>query len=280
MRSSALVGYTEPMRLRDLAFFLGGASAAMLVYGSLHEANRLVLERQRLYLPLWPERLRGYKIAVLADLHLQGPWSAKHSARAVALALDQEPDMVVLAGDTVEDWYRPRQALVEEVLSPLLLMEGSVVAVPGNHDYYGGHAMHLAPIFDRLNIKYLVNEVWVHHGISWVGIDSVVTGKPEPVETAMKVHTAPAIAVWHEPDHVTDLPPGIALQISGHTHGGQFRFPGGYTPTFPHKGKLYPRGFFPNTSTPLYVSRGVGVTGPPTRFNCPPEVTVLELHPA
>ena len=268
------------MRLRDLAFFLGGASAAMLVYGSLHEAKRLQLERHVLRLPLWPERLRGYKIAVLADLHLQGPWSKKHVERAIAMALDQNPDMVVLAGDVVEDWRRPREALVEDVLSPLLLMDGSVVAIAGNHDYYFGTADRLAPIYDRLNIKFLRNEVWVHHGISWVGIDSVLNGVPNPIETVLDIETLPAISLWHEADAISNLPPGCALQISGHSHGGQFRFPGGFTPMYARLGKLYPGGFYPDAPTPLYVSRGVGVTGPPARFNCPPEVTLLDLHPA
>lgn len=253
----------------------------MLVYGSLHEASRLELEHRRLNLPKWPERLRGYKIAVLADLHLRGPWSRKQAERAIALALDQQPDMVVLAGDLVEDWCRPRQALAEEVLLPLLLMEGNVIAIAGNHDYYGGSADQLAPVYDRLNIKFLRNEVWVHHGISWVGIDSALEGNPLPQETVHKINTNPAICLWHEGDAVTDFPPEVAaLQISGHSHGGQFRFPGGFTPMFSRMGRAYPRGFYPDAPTPLYVSRGVGVTGPPSRFNCPPEVSLLELHPA
>lgn len=267
------------MRLRDLAFLLGGAGSAMLVYGSLHEAKRLVLEERTLPLKGWPEHLRGYRIAVLADLHLQGPWSLKQAKRAVALALDQSPDMVVIAGDVVDRWKEGREDLVYEALYPLLLMEGKALAVPGNHDYFYGDADRLAPVFDALNIRFLRNEAWVRDGITWVGIDSAAEDKADPVGAVLQIHEQPAIAIWHEPDLVGSLPYGPLLQISGHSHGGQFRFPGGFTPMHSHLGKLYPEGFYPDAPTPLYVSRGVGVTGPPSRFLCPPEVSLLTLVP-
>lgn len=267
------------MRLRDLAFLLGGAGTAMLVYGSLHEAKRLTLEAKTLPLKGWPDRLKGYRIAVLSDLHLQGPWSLRMAQRAVAMALDQEPDMVVLAGDLVDNWKPGREDLVYEALYPLLLMEGSVVAVPGNHDYYRGDAGRLAPVLDALNIRYLRNEAWVHAGVTWVGIDSACMDKADPTEAVLQIHEQPAIAIWHEPDLVGNLPEGCLLQISGHSHGGQFRFPGGFTPMYSHLGKLYPEGFYPDAPTPLYVSRGVGVTGPPSRFMCAPEVSLLKLVP-
>jgi uncharacterized protein len=66
--------------------------------------------------------------------------------------------------------------------------------------------------------------------------------------------------------------------ISGHTHGGQFRAPWGWAPMKTRNGERYLEGFFPDAPTPLYVSRGIGTTGPPSRLNCPPEVSVLSLE--
>jgi len=270
------------MRLRDWALLLGAAGAATLAYGALIEAENLVVERRTLRLPLWPESLSGFRIALLADFHIGSGVSVARAKRAIAMALEESPDMVVIAGDFVDYWRLPTPRLLGECLEPLLLMEGNVVAVPGNHDYYschGGDPALLTMICNELNIRVLRNEVWRHLGVTWVGIDSATVGRAKPVETMRLCDSEPAIAIWHEPDLVHLLPPGCALQLSGHSHGGQFRFPGGFTPVHTDLGKLYPRGFYPDAPTPVYTSRGVGTTLLPTRLLCPPEVGLLTLVP-
>jgi predicted MPP superfamily phosphohydrolase len=266
------------MRLRDWALLLGTAGVATLTYGALVEAQNLVLERRTLALPKWPERLRGYRIALLTDFHIGSKVSVKLTKRAITMALDESPDMVLIAGDFVEAWRTSTPWLLGECLEPLLAMEGNVVAVPGNHDYYGADPEVLGMICDELNIKLLRNESWKHGGVTWVGVDSAYELRADPVK-AMEHVNEPAIALWHEPDLVNFLPAGCALQVSGHSHGGQFRFPGGYTPMHTTLGKRYPRGFYPEAPTPLYVSRGVGTTLFPSRFMCPPEVSLLTLVP-
>ena len=268
------------MRFRDWALLLGTAGVATLAYGALVEARNLVIERRTLHLPLWPERLRGFKIALLTDFHIGSKQSVEVAQRAVAMALDESPDMVVIAGDFVEDWRESSHWQLSQALEFLLLMNGNVVAVPGNHDYDHGTPELLEPLCHELNIKLLRNEIWKHAGVTWVGIDSALEGTPDPIWTVAKVESEPSIAIWHEPDLVGLLPKKCALQVSGHTHGGQFRFPGGYTPMHTDLGKNYVRGFYPEAPTPLYVSRGVGTTLLPTRFLCPPEVSILTLAPA
>jgi hypothetical protein len=255
------------------------AGVGMLVYGALVEANRLTVEHRILKLPGWPERLSGYRIALLADFHLRGLWSFQLSARAVAAALSADPDMVAIVGDIVGYWTVDSPQMIGELLEPLLLMDGNVVAVPGNHDYEGGTPELMVPILDELNIKLLRNESWKHDALTWVGVDSAAVHRANPWR-AMQDVTGPAICLWHEPDLVNFLPEGCSLMLSGHSHGGQFRFPGGYTPMHTNLGRRYPRGFYGDASTPLYVSRGIGTTGPPSRFHCPPEVSILTLVPA
>ncbi len=267
------------MRLRDVGLALGLAGAGMLVYGALYESNRLVVERHTLRLKDWPERLSGYRIALLGDFHLRDPYSLILAKRAIAEALEAEPDMVALVGDFVGSWTGRNVGMLTELLEPLLLMNGSVVTVPGNHDHRGRSIEILSMILDELNIKLLRNESWKHDGITWVGVDSARESMDDPV-AAMKGIRGPAIALWHEPDLVDELPPGCALQLSGHSHGGQFRLPFGFTPMHSDFGRKYVQGFFPSTPTPLYVTRGVGTTGPPSRFLCPPEVAILTLVPA
>jgi uncharacterized protein len=267
------------MRVRDFVLLsAGAASAAMLVYGALYEANNLVLEERRLPLPGWPERLVGYRIALIADLHLRDRYSLELAQRAVAMALDARPDMVCLLGDYVGYWKPESARMLGECLEPLLLMEGKAVAVAGNHEYWGGDPSLLVPIFDELNIHFLRNEMWKADGIQWIGMDSETMGQADPNLAFDKIEEGPRIVLWHEPDAVERLPQGSAsLMLSGHSHGGQFRFPGGFTPMHTRNGRRYVRGFYPEAPVPIYVSRGVGTTGPPSRFNCPPEVSLLTL---
>lgn len=269
------------MKLRDWALLLGTASVGMFTYGMLVESNRLVIERRRLRLPAWPRERNGYRIVVLADFHVRGEWSIPIARRAVMAAVAEAPDMVVMPGDFIDFWRDDSVDLLRDFLAPLAGLAPRVVAVPGNHDYfYGRDAGLLRPVLEELGIKFLRNEVWEYDGISWVGIDSEVMEAALPVETVARVERFPAIAIWHEADHVHRLPPGCALQISGHSHGGQFRFPFGITPAHSYLGKKYEQGFFPDAPTPLYVSRGIGTTGPPSRFLCSPEVSVLTLESA
>ncbi|MFQ3586300.1 MAG: metallophosphoesterase [Fimbriimonadaceae bacterium] len=269
------------MKLRDWVFLGAAASVGALVYGALVEANRLVLERRTLRLPRWPERLRGYKIAVVSDLHLKDQLTQTLAERAVAMALDADPDMVVIPGDVVAYWKPAVPKIIGDVLEPLAMMNGNVIVTPGNHEYWAGDAEWLRPILDELGIRYLRNEAWRHGGITWIGIDSANAGRADP-RAAFESAGAdePKIVLWHEPDVVSRLPDGAALMISGHSHGGQFRLPNGWSPMTTLNGRIYKDGFFPNAPTPLYVSRGVGTTGPPSRLFCPPEVSLLRLLPA
>jgi len=267
------------MRLRDWLWPVLGASAGLLTYGCLYAANRLVLERRTIRLRGWPASLNGLKIAVLADLHIRDEYSVALGQRAVEMALDAGPDMVVLPGDLVAYWKPETPWLLEQVLEPLTLMRGSCIATPGNREYWEGLPELLVPVLDTFEIKFLKNEVWRHAGVQWVGLDSANLGQPTPIETMKKVQPdAPTIVLWHEPDVVESLPAGADFMISGHSHGGQFRTPWGWAPMKTKNGVKYLDGYYPDAPTPLYVSRGIGTTGPPSRLNCPPEVSVLEVY--
>jgi predicted MPP superfamily phosphohydrolase len=268
------------MKLRDLFFGAGVVGAGLLTYGAMYEVGNLVLEKRRIHLPNWPDHLAGFTMAVLGDLHVKDETSVELSRRAIAMALETDPDIVVFVGDFVECWKPVTPELLGSVLEPLLLMGGRAVAVPGNHDYHGGNPKLLKLILDELNIRLLRNEIWEHQGIQWVGIDSYQAHAGRPRQTMSELQNGPAIALWHEPDAVDYLPKGCDLMLSGHSHGGQFILPGGFTPKYSEMGRKYPRGFYPHAPTPLYVTRGVGTTFFPSRLNCRPEVSLLTLYPA
>jgi predicted MPP superfamily phosphohydrolase len=186
--------------------------------------------------------------------------------------------MVVIAGDVVAYWRPELPRLVGNILEPLLLMNGNVVAIPGNHEYDCGSPEILGLILGELNVRLLRNEAWRHEGITWVGIDSASMGMDDAHEAMFGIES-PAICIWHEPDMVDRLPEGCSLMLSGHSHGGQFVFPGGFTPMHTNLGRRFVKGYFKDAPTPLYVSRGIGTTGPPSRLNCAPEVALLTLIP-
>lgn len=278
-----------------------------LLYGALVEANRLVVERLRLRLPLWPRGRDGYMVAVLGDFHLRDPGSVDLARKALELAIAECPDAICLVGDYIEDWRPGIEAMLCEALEPMARFPGPRIAVPGNHDHRGGSVERLRPIFDCLGIKLLLNEFHIEDGIVWVGIDSANEMECDPFSPMMALSEAldcqpnstppgpsplagtshpetgegvpglPIIALWHEPDVVDWLPAGAAIMLSGHSHGGQFTFPWGWTPMHTINGERYPRGFYADAQTPLFVTRGIGVTGPPSRLCCPPEVAILEL---
>jgi predicted MPP superfamily phosphohydrolase len=264
--------------LRSAAFVAGAVGASLLAYGAFVESRNLVLERRSIRLRRWPKRLDGFRIGVMSDLHLWSRRSEVLGREAVSMLLDEAPDMVAIAGDFVEVWGPHLPRAIGDLLEPLLVMEGNVVAVPGNHDYKKGPPDPLERILGELNIKLLRNQSWKHQGITWVGVDSVNVEMADLSRAFADVEQEPVVVLWHEPDLNWALPRPCALQISGHGHGGQFVLPGGIVPMHTRNGKRYPGGYYPDAETPLFVSRGVGTTFLPSRFLCPPEVTILTLY--
>lgn len=251
----------------------------MLVYGALVESNRLVVEYITLPLPKWPEALRGYRLALLADMHLRDIYTEKLAERAVAAALAEKPDAYVIPGDVIAYWKPGALAMAEDILAPL--RGQNVILTTGNHEYDGGDPEPLLELASSLGFHVLRNEAFFDGQITWVGIESAKVGAHQPGKAMDQacVLPYPRIVVWHEPDMVDELPGSADLMLSGHSHGGQFLFPGGFAPMHTKLGRKYPRGFYSQAPTPLYVSRGLGTTGPPSRLNCPPELSILSLIP-
>lgn len=256
----------------------------MLLYGAFVEAEKLVIRKHTLRLKRWPDHLRGYRIGLIADFHLRDRHTVALTRRAVEAAVAGNPDIIVIAGDFVGYWKPESPWLIEEALEPLKSYAGRVIAIPGNHDYWAGDASFLEPICEELGIRLLRNQSHIQDGICWLGVDSFNAGRAD-LDAAIADLTNsggkgdfPTNVLWHEPDAVRYLPPIFDLMLSGHSHGGQFVFPGGFIPMKTKNGRKYIGGFYPNAATPLFVTRGIGTTGPPSRFLCPPEVVLITLE--
>lgn len=270
------------MKLLPLLAGIAGVGAGILAYGAW-TSDRLVAERRTLHLKSWPKTHRGFRIGLLADLHLRMDGeSLRISQTACQWLNDQEPDVIVVAGDVISFWQKGVLDLVELGLAPLVGSRSEVIVIAGNHEYAGpGTANDLAPLLKTLGFSYLRNETWLLDEINFIGVDSGNSGQAMPYSAiAQADHQFPSIVLWHEPDYVKLLPSGLDLMLSGHSHGGQFVTPWGWAPMTSHGGSDYLSGFFPHAPCPLYVTRGLATTGPPSRFCCPPEAAVLTLEPS
>jgi predicted MPP superfamily phosphohydrolase len=112
------------------------------------------------------------------------------------------------------------------------------------------------------------------------GVDDCWSGAPD-LELALDgaPAAAPVVLLAHEPDFADTfaLDGRVSLQLSGHSHCGQVRLPGIGALVLPTYGQKYDAGLNKASNMWVYTTRGIGVIGPPVRFNCPPEITEIML---
>jgi predicted MPP superfamily phosphohydrolase len=231
----------------------------------------------------------GLKIAQISDIHMGGWMNPERLQHVVDLVLEQNPDLVAITGDFVvghnpsNDVFRTSLIDLRRVLSGLV-SQLPVFAVSGNHDHWTD-IRQVRQMLEQTGIVDLSNRVHTfsrgHDVLHLAGLDDVYAGKPDLqfVVDALPEQGA-AVLLVHEPDYadwVTRFD-RFALQISGHSHGGQVILPFFGPPVLPHWAQKYPIGLHRVGSLLQYTNRGVGMTPPEVRFNCRPEVTVYTLN--
>jgi predicted MPP superfamily phosphohydrolase len=224
----------------------------------------------------------GYRIACIADIHV-GQWlTPKRLDGVIGMINQQHPDLVAIIGDLFSydvDRYSAETATLLAKLNP----KDVSVAVLGNHDHWVGEAA-VRAILKQSNIVDLSNEVYtLHRGdalLHFAGVDSVSLHKHRLDIVLSKLPSSgPAILLAHEPDFadVSATTGRFSLQISGHSHGGQFIIPNvGTLVKAPHA-KKYPLGRYQIGEMVHYTSRGLGTNVFWLRLNCPPEITIFAL---
>ena len=254
---------------------------AGLGYSTQIEPERLSLERVTTRLPGLPTALEGLRIAVLGDFHLQPFTKIGHVQDAVRLANSLRADLVVLLGDYVDATVDAIYELAPE-LSRLNSRLG-VFGILGNHDHWKGAKL-VQSVLEDSGIPILKNSgVAISVGGSELflaGLDSAWSGYPT-LEAALAGRRTgvSTVLLIHEPDFAdTAASDGrIALQLSGHSHGGQVRLPFIGALRLPSWGRRYDHGLYRLGDMALYTNRGIGLVHVPVRFNCPPEVTEITL---
>ncbi len=233
-----------------------------------------------------PEALHGYSIAQISDIHV-GPTIRRPYLNAIVNRVNAlKADAIAVTGDLVDGSVQ-RLSLHTQPLARLSAPDGAFF-VTGNHEYYSGAEEWIAEV-RRLGLTVLLNQHVVRQrGAASVLIAGVpdfmahhfipshrsnpqaaAAGAPEEVDVkillAHQPRTAPAAAEA-----------GFDLQLSGHTHGGQF-FPWNL---FVPLQQPFVAGLHRVRDLWVYTSRGTGYWGPPKRFGAPSEITLLRLVPA
>lgn len=249
------------------------------------ERQPLVVEKTEIPIEGLGAEFDGYTIAFLSDLHISPLVPAWWLERAVQAALRLKPNIIALGGDFLDDdpHYIP---LLADILRPLRAPDG-VVGVLGNHDHYVG-AGAVREQVARGGVRELYNDsIVVRRGKSRLAFAGVGDLERDTIDFVAAVgdvqDEVPRIVLSHDPDVFAYWPPEVRLDLmlSGHTHGGQAWLPFIGPPFVPSQfGFRYLRGLIREGSRQLYVTRGVGVSGAPFRWRCPPEISHLVLRPA
>jgi uncharacterized protein len=287
------------------AFVLGGTGLGG--YAFAIEPRRLSVTRYSITPAGWPPGLK-LRLVALADLHVCEPWMpVSRVQEIVQVANSLAPDVTLMLGDFVHGPRMLHQIVPPDIwaaeLGKLRAPHG-VHAVLGNHDWWDDSAVQTAfkgvprvrRTLEGAGIKVHENDAvrftkggqpfwiaglgdqWAYYrrrnrrtGHRYDGVDDV------PAMLAKVTDDAPVIMMAHEPDVFAELPKRVALQLSGHTHGGQIQF-FGYAPVVPSRfGRRYVYGHVVQDDRHLVVSGGIGCSGLPMRFGRPPEIVVVDL---
>lgn len=256
-----------------------GCAASVVPFGfASTETNALAVEHFSLKLPKW--EADGFRVAILSDPHLNEARQLELAKQAAFDAIAEKPDAILLPGDFLNHSDPVRISRLKEFLGSFEDAKCPVLATLGNHDRAVRHVERIVSCFPPSPVRLLLNEIVEIGGVSIVGLDDALHRKHRPDVIDQSKVAKSLLCVLHEPDYVDDMPLSVSLQISGHSHGGQVCLPTGIPVHIPLGARKYPLGFYPDTKVPLFVSRGVGVTGVPFRMFCRPQLAVLTLYAA
>lgn len=258
-----------------------GTTGAMIGWGMVRGRHAFELREVPVRIAALPRALDGYVIAQISDVHAGTYVGEGELDEGLALVRKARPDLVVVTGDIV-DFDETWAPLVARKLADLAPRDG-VAAVLGNHDYYAD-VDKVAAALRKGGVDVLVDEGRVIRprdggGFALLGVDdrwSTRYGRAGPRlgrALAMVPPELGRVLLSHQPPTVDRWAGQVALQLSGHTHGGQIN-PGVRLADLFLK---YVAGPYQVGGTTLYVNRGFGTVGTPSRVGAPPEVTRFVL---
>ena len=237
-----------------------------------------------------PEALNGFTVAQISDIHVGPTIKTHYLQRIVDKVNGLKVNMVAITGDLVDGSVKE----LGQHVAPLAQLSSThgTFFVTGNHEYYSG-AHSWIEALRALGVQVLMNEhVLIQHNtdnqdpepavmvIAGVAdysahhFDESHRSDPHKAIAFAPDHAVFKLLLAHQPRSATDAADaGFDLQLSGHTHGGQF-WPWNHFVQFQQP---YTAGLHKLRDLWVYTSRGTGYWGPPKRFGAPSEITHLRL---
>lgn len=230
----------------------------------------------------WPKEVRGLRVLLLTDIHT-GPFLKPEVLSALTTDLMAlNPDLVAIGGDIVTGYASE----LDDFLPGLAVLSDAPLGAWfcfGNHDHFDHDPEGVQQRLESIGVSTLRNRsvVRTHRGGTFVlgGIDDLTLGAPN-WEQMLSAHGPPHLLLAHHPDSFYEAEArGAALVLSGHTHGGQIRLPGG-PPIIRHSRFALDEGVYSYGECLLVVSRGLGAVGLPWRIGADPEAVWIHIDPA
>lgn len=277
--------FLEKSWLATLGFAATSTSAAAV--GIAHGTPKV----EHVILPIknLPASFDGYKIAQLSDIHVGQTIRREFLEQLVTVTNSLSPDTIAVTGDLVDGF--PEYLKPECEPFKTLKAQDGVFYVTGNHEYYWGalpwieaaRSFGWTPLINEhrkiVRTKDGKEEHIVMAGVTDLHAERFIKEhKSDPVKAmAGSDKNAFKIALAHQPKSYKDVEAaGFDLQLSGHTHAGQF-FP---ATLFVYLFQPYVKGLHQFKNMWIYVNQGSGYWGPPMRMGTVPEITLIELRVA
>ena len=286
---TALLAWAWPQALpvgaitRWSAVAVAGAAALVTLIGAWNARRTAGVVAVDIPIEGLPEALQGFTIAQISDIHV-GPTIGAGYVHGIVDAVNRlGADMVAVTGDLVDGSVADLASHVAP-LARLSSRHGTFF-VTGNHEYYSGAHAWIAEL-RRLDVQVLLNEhVVLQHGDAALVIAGVTDpsahhfdpthrSSPQASLAGAPAHAVVRVLLAHQPrSAAAAADAGFHLQLSGHTHGGQF-WPWNH---FVRLQQPFTAGLYRWKALWVYVSRGTGYWGPPKRIGAPSEITHLRL---
>jgi predicted MPP superfamily phosphohydrolase len=263
------------------------APFAFVGFGAIVERTNFQVREVDIPVPNLHPDLAGLRLVQISDIHLSSFLSEQEFARAIDMANELRPHVVLVTGDLISVYGDPLDACLRQISR--LRSDAGILGCLGNHETYAGVEDYTVDQAARLGIPFLRGRArrlrFGNAQINVAGVDYQRMSQASHYLEGAEQLLAPEslnILLQHNPDvFPVAARQGWDLTLAGHTHGGQVnveilhhnlnvaRF---YTP--------YVRGLYRSGGSSIYVTRGIGTIGMPARIGAPPEISLLRLRKA